>query len=163
MARQTKDVFGFEEFEKAMERAAKRYDKPADAFLIAAARQAAKRARQKSPVVSGELKKKWGTQSTKEFQGGKVKVSRVIDRANHAHLYENPHKKYTAPRLEVRGLRRERIDRISKRQYKKVGYKYHGMSKGHYILRDTMKELEESVFKKGVNALFEDVIGDLEV
>ena len=165
MARQTKDVFGFEEFEKAIERAAKRYDEPANAFLVAAARQAAKRVRQKSPVgkhhrgkEKNRLKKGWGTQTTREYGGGKYKVARVIGGAPHSHLYELPHAIYTSPFKQGR-----KMSEMSESQKILNGVKFHGMSKGHYILRDTMKELEESVFKKGVNALFEDVIGDLEV
>lgn len=147
MARKTKDVFGFEEFEKAMERVSKRYEQKSDAFLVAATQQAAKRVRQKSPrgkkpkpTENERLKKGWRTLRPKEFQSGKVKVSRVLGRANHAHLYENPHK------IRTRG-RKEWV----------------GVAKGHYILRDTMQEVESRVFKKGADNLLKEIIGDLEV
>ena len=60
-----KDVFGFDELEKAIEKMQSKYNDEADAFLAAQAEQAAKRLRQTAPKVTGNCKRNYKTQPPK--------------------------------------------------------------------------------------------------
>lgn len=156
MAKQ-KDVFGFDELEKAIEKMQSKYNDEADAFLAAQAAQAAKRLRQISPKVTGNLKKAYGTQRPKEYKGGTVKVSRVRNRAQHAHLFEYGHEMYKT---------KEKLGRLSGRYnragLKAMGVKIHNRVEGRFHFDKVWNEMEKRV-KPEIEKLLEKVTKDLEV
>lgn len=120
MARKSKDVFGFDEFEKAMLGMQKRYDDASTAFIAAGIRQGKKRAKQVTPKVKGELYKGWKEKKPKDFKGGKVKVGLLYNNAPHGHLYEYPHNVKSHGRIV-------------------------GRTKGHGVLEQVTKEFETRI------------------
>lgn len=156
MAKQ-KDVFGFDELEKAIEKMESKYDEEADAYLAAMANQAAKRLRQISPKVTGNLKKAYGTQRPKEYKGGTVKVSRVRNRAQHAHLFEYGHKVLTTG-----GRKLGKLAKYNSAGLKAMGVKTHGRVEGRFHFDKVWNEMEKRV-KPELEKLLKKVTKDLEV
>lgn len=93
MAR-VKDVFGFEELEKAFDKMSQKYPNQADALLMTAGRTANNRTKQLTPVKTRKLRNSWRLLKVKLYKGGKVRVVRVQSTAPHAHLVEDGHEIY---------------------------------------------------------------------
>ena len=92
MARKTKDVFGFDEIQKAFDKMQGRYNDKATAMIAAGIRQAKKRVKQQTPKLTGNLRKGWKEKKPKDYQNGRYKVGLLYNDAPHAHLYERGHK-----------------------------------------------------------------------
>lgn len=152
------DVFGFDELTKAFVRMERRYAVESDAMLAAQVLQAKKRVKQKTPKVTGNLRKGWRDLKPKAYKGGTVKVSRVQNAAPHAHLYEYPHKVYTTRGNRMTG----KVTRYNETARRVMGIKNHGQAEGHYILRDTMRELE-SKYPQRVEDLLDKVTEEVQV
>ena len=54
-----KDLFGFDELEKAFNRTIKRYPNEADALLMAQGQAVTKSTKSKTPVKTGKLRRSW--------------------------------------------------------------------------------------------------------
>lgn len=156
MARKQKDLFGFEQLNKAFERAQKKYPDKADALLMAAGRTVTKQVKRDTKKVTGTLRKSWNLKKVKQYKGGKVRVVRVQSDAPHAHLYEFGH--YIKPR--GRGLK-NRADKRNYRYERGVTGAV-GFVEGIYPLE---KAMEASRKRFGTNAqkLLEDITSDLKL
>lgn len=122
MARKTKDVFGFDELQKAFDKMESKFESKATAMLAAETRQVKKAVKQQTPKLTGNLRKGWKEKKPKEYQNGKYRVGLVYNDAPHGHLYERPHK------IISHG-------------------KQAGITEGHDKLGKTLKELESKVLK----------------
>lgn len=155
MARKQIDFYGFDELSKTFERMAKKYESSSDALLATQATTITKRSRQLTPRVTGNLRKNWRTVKPKDFQGGNVKVAMVVNRANHAHLYEYGHEIYSAPKKTGRVSKHNALGRKVK------GIRHHGRVEGRYLLRSVIDE-SESRMLKSADELMEKVTGEWE-
>lgn len=143
MARKQADVFGFDELAAAFDRVGKRYAVESDALLMAQAVQVTKRARQLTPKISGNLKKDWRYLKPKEYQGGKVKVALVRNRAPHAHLVEYGHEMYTTGYRKKTGRKKTgKVNRYNAVGRRVKGIKKHDRVEGKYILDQSIREME---------------------
>lgn len=163
MARKQVDVFGFDELEKAFVKMEKKYAVQSEALLAAQALLVKKRVKQRTPIGKGSkkpetLRKSWSDLKPKEYQGGKVKVSRVQNAAPHAHLYEYPHNVYTTKGNRKTG----KVTRYNSLGRKVEGIKSHGQTEGHYILRNTVEEIKDR-FPKGVEDMLDKVTKEVQV
>ena len=155
MARKSKDVFGFDEFEKAMLGMQKRYDDASTAFIAAGIRQGKKRAKQVTPKVKGELYKGWKEKKPKDFKGGKagkVKVGLLYNDASHAHLYELGHRMITRDRTRnaVGKFQKEefKLKKYSKASWIRktaTGAKVSGRVPGRHVRDKVMAEFETRI------------------
>lgn len=134
MARQQKDVFGFDELEKALLKMESRYEDSADIMLATFAEQTKKRARQKTTRVTGELRRKWSVKKPKGYKNDKVKVSVLLNKAPHGHLYEDGHRMITGGKARVRGKN------LTERQLQAQGIKNHGRVPGRKVLQTTFAQ-----------------------
>lgn len=139
MARE-KDVFGFDEFNKALDTMCKRYDTKSDAILAAQARQAQRRVKQataKGPT--GKLKKSWKVLKVKEYPND-VKVSRIQTKEPHGHLYELGHEMVTtgSRRLGAKVGKTKKYNRFGRAA---LGIKSHGRVPGRFVLEKSIHEL----------------------
>ena len=158
MARRQTDVFGFDELKEAFAKMEKKYPVQSDAMLAAEALQVKKRVKQKTPRVTGTLRKGWRDLRPKAYRGGSVKVARVQNAAPHAHLYEYPHKVYT-----TRGNRRTgKVGRYNAVGRRVQGIKSHGSTEGHYVLHDTMREMETR-FHKSADEMLDKITKEAEI
>lgn len=140
-----KDLFGFDELEKAFERMEKRYPNQADALLMAQGSQTNKRVKALSPVYTGkippkskikpgQLKKSWKLQKVKLYKGGTVRVVRIMSSAPHAHLIEYGHENVRGGSTRVRGKNLNRVQRAVR------GITSHGRTEGKFILEKAITE-----------------------
>lgn len=60
-----KDLFGFDELEKAFNRTIKRYPNEADALLMAQGQAVTKSTKSKTPVKTGKLRRSWRLKKVK--------------------------------------------------------------------------------------------------
>ena len=158
MARRQTDVFGFDELKEAFEKMEKKYPVQSDAMLAAEALQVKKRVKQKTPRVTGTLRKGWRDLRPKAYRGGSVKVAREQNAAPHAHLYEYPLKVYT-----TRGNRRTGKDGRYNAVGRRVqGINSHGSTEGHYVLHDTMREMETR-FHKSADEMLDKITKEAEI
>ena len=160
MARE-KDVFGFDEFEKAMTNMLKRYDSKSDVVLAAQAQQLQRRVKQvtaKGPT--GKLKKSWRALRPKVYPND-VKVSRVQTREPHGHLYELGHEMVTtgSRRLGAKVGKTKKYNRFGRAA---LGIKSHGRGPGRFVLEKSTHELR-SRYTSEVKKLLDDITKDLEV
>ena len=155
-----KDIFGFDELNKSFSRFIKKFPEKTDAVLMTYGKAAQKDTKQKTPVHSGaysgkkakqkpgDLKKSWRLQKVKKYQGGKISVVRVRSTDPKAHLIEDGHKIYTAPR----GLSKKATKYNAVTQ-KIIGVKQHGKTEGIKMLEKSMKETEKAFVAAIGNAL----------
>ena len=144
-----KDVFGFEELEKSFKRLEKRYPSQADAMLMAQGQAVQKRVKALTPVYTGkylrggrikpgQLKKSWRLKKVKLYKGGTVRVVRLQNNANHAHLIEDGHKIYTTG-----GRKTGKVGRYNRVQQRIRGIKNHGSTEGVHMLEKGMTEARQ--------------------
>lgn len=140
-----KDVFGFDEFNKALDTMCKRYDTKSDAILAAQARQAQRRVTQLTPISSKNkdrkyrLKPSWRVLKVKEYPND-VKVSRIQSKANHGHLYELGHEMVTVG-VKKKGFKSGKTKKYNKFGRAALGIKSHGRVPGRFILEKSIHEL----------------------
>lgn len=162
MARKQKDVFGFEELEKAFDKMLEKYEDKGDALLHAIGRQAGKRMRQVTPKgvgskKPGTLKKSYRVKKPKKFKGDKVNVVLVSSGAPHAHLVEYGHEIYTSPKkLKHKVSRYNAIGR----KVKKISH--HGRVEGQFLFDKVWKEFETR-FPQKAQDMIDEITKDLEV
>lgn len=164
MGRKQVDVFGFDELESAFEGMRSKYAVQSDALLAASAMQAAKRARQLSPRVTGYLRRNWRYLKPISYKGGTVRVSCVRNIAYHAHLVEYGHEIYTTGINKKTG-KMEKTGKVSKYNAagrRTYGIKNHGRTQGKYILRSVMQEFE-SRYPKSVEEILDKITKELEI
>lgn len=130
-----KDVFGFDELEKAFNRLEKRYPNQADALLMAQGQAVNKRTKQLTPVKTRKLRNSWRLKKVKLYKGGKVRVVRVQSSAPHAHLIEYGHDIYTTG-----GRKTGKVARYNAVQRLARGIKKHGRVEGKHMLEKSMNE-----------------------
>ena len=79
MARQNKDVFGFDELEKSFKRFEKKYPDKADALLMTQGQAVNRRTKSLTPVKTKKLRNSWRLKKVKLYKGGTVRASyRVV-------------------------------------------------------------------------------------
>ncbi len=156
MPRATKDVFGFEEMEKAFARVKKRYPNDADALLMAAGQAVRKNVRAASPkyegpvkkgIKPGQLKNSWSVKKPKEYKGGKVRVVQIKSQAPHAHLVELGHKIYRGGKTRKNGKKMNAV------QLALRGVKNLGFVKGELMLENSMKEARAKLPRDAENLM----------
>ncbi len=156
-----KDVFGFDELEKAFDRVKEKYVDEADALLQSLATQTNKRLRQLAPTGVGSknpgtLKKSYRAKKPKNYKSGKVKVARVENIAAHGHLYELGHEIYTAKRKSGKVQQYNALGRRIK------GITHHGRVKGRYLFDKALSELRTKLPKE-TEKILKKVTKDVEV
>lgn len=77
MARQNKDVFGFDELEKSFKRFEKNYPDKADALLMAQGQAVNRKTKSLTPVKTKKLRNSWRLKKVKLYKGGTVRVVRI--------------------------------------------------------------------------------------
>lgn len=165
MARKQADVFGFDQFQKSMEKMRKRYPVESDLLLATEAFQIKKRVKQITPVgkypsgkkKGGTLRKGWRDLKPKSYQGGKVQVSRVQNAAPHAHLLEYGHEIYT-----TNGRKTGKVAKYNGIGRRVVGIKSHGKTEGLYLLDKSMKEANIR-YPKSVQELINKITKEVEM
>ena len=169
MARKSKDVFGFDEFEKAMLKMIDKYHHAGDAFLAAGARQGKKRAKQLTPRRTGNLQKSWREKSPKEYKGGDVIVSLVSTNAPHGHLYEYGHRIVARDRTRSIGGRfgkeEFKLGKYSKASWIRktaTGAREGGEVPGHYVLNEVSEEFKRKI-EKEKDRLIDKIIEEVEI
>lgn len=162
MAKQ-KDVWGFEEMEKAFKKMSEKYDSETDAMLHAFAQQAAKRMRQVAPVgpykksrKTAKLGKTYRNQKPRVF--GDFNVSRVYTNAPHGHLVEFGHESYT-----VKGkVKTGKLNRYNATARRAMGVKQHKRVEGKYLFDKVWKEFEKR-FPDEAKRTFEEITKGWEI
>ena len=132
-----KDLFGFDELEKAFNRTIKRYPNEADALLMAQGQAVTKSTKSKTPVKTGKLRRSWRLKKVKVYKSGTVRVVRIQSSAPHAHLIEYGHKVYTT------GGRKGKVGRYNAVQRSVRGIKSHGNVQGVHMLEESVKEAQQ--------------------
>lgn len=156
MARKAKDVFGFDELEKAFKQCEKKYPDAADALLMAQGRQTNKRVKQLTPVRTRKLRNSWRLKKVKLYKGGKVRVVRIQSTAPHAHLVEYGHENYRG------GKTRERGRKMSRKQLSKKGVTHHGRTEGTHMLEYGITEAGNR-FPLKAQKMLDELVKDLKV
>lgn len=163
-----KDVFGFDELEKAFKKMEKKYPNQADAMLMAQGQAVNKKTKQLTPVYTGtqldgkypkkprQLKKSWRLKKVKLYKGGTVRVVRVQSTAPHAHLVEDGHEIVRGGRTRVKGKKLNRIQRAVR------GIKSGGRVNGKQMLRQSISEAQQR-FNRDAEKLLDKLTEDVEV
>lgn len=156
MARKRKDLFGFEQLNKAFERAQKTYPNEADALLMATGRTVTKQVKRDTEKITGTLRKSWKLKKVKQYKSGTVRVVRICSYAPHAHLYEYGH--YIKPRGRGRNNRAD-----SRRyRYEKGSSGATGFVEGRYPLQKAMDQ-SRARFGNDAQKLINDITSDLKI
>lgn len=147
----SKDVFGFDELEKAFKRCEKKYPNQADALLMAIGSQVNKRTKALTPVKTKKLRNSWRLKKVKLYKNGTVRVVREQSAAPHAHLIEDGHEQVSGGRTRVRGRNLNRVQRSVR------GIKSHGRVEGKHMLQTAMKEAQQR-FNRDVQKMLDNLI-----
>ena len=156
MARKQKDVFGFDELEKAFKRCEKKYPNSADALLMAAGQAATKRTKQLTPVKTKKLRNSWRLKGIKLYKGETVRVARVQSTAPHAHLVELGHEIVRGGKSRERGRKLNRVQRSVR------GITSGGFVEGKHMLETAMMETRKR-FGRDADKLIDKLTEDLEI
>lgn len=177
MARKTKDVFGFDELQKAFDKMESKFESKATAMLAAETRQVKKAVKQQTPVSNKKhkggkdkpLKQTWKEKKPKEYQNGKYIVGMVYSDANHAHLYELGHEMVTRQRTRsLDGRYRTEKSKMGKLANKslfekrKFKAKKVGFVPGNYVLAGNLKQAE-SRWGRSVEKLMDKITKDVQI
>lgn len=146
MARQPKDLFGFDELEKAFIKCEKKYPDEADALLMAMGQAVNKTVKRNTAVKTKRLRNSWRLKKVKLYNQGTVRVVRVQSSAPHAHLYEYGHK------IVPRGSGRNRRTNKSSS----------GFVEGRFVLQKAIDE-SRNRFSNEVENMLDKLTGDLQV
>lgn len=151
MARQNKDVFGFDELEKSFKRFEKNYPDKADALLIAEGQAVNRKTKSLSPVKTKKLRNSWRLKKVKLYKGGTVRVVRIQTGAPHGHLVEYGHEIYRGGKTRVRGKKLNRV------QMNARGIKHLGRVEGKLVLYTAMTEAQ-SRFDREANKMLDKLV-----
>lgn len=144
-----KDVFGFEELEKALDKMRDKYPSEVDAVLSSIASQAAKRLRQVAPVnknsakkTGKSIKKSYRAKKPKTYNPGghDVSVSYIENNAPHFHLVELGHDVYTTGGRAI-----GKVTRYNRAGLRAMGVKKHNRVEGRFTFPKVWKEIGEKV------------------
>lgn len=149
-----KELFGFDELEKAFNRTIKRYPNEADALLMAQGQAVTKSTKSKTPVKTGKLRRSWRLKKVKVYKSGTVRVVRIQSSAPHAHLIEYGHKVYTT------GGRKGNVGRYNAVQRSVRGIKSHGNVQGVHMLEESVKEAQQR-FDRDAQKMIDKITEDL--
>lgn len=150
------DIFGFDKFEKALNRMKNKYPKEADAILMAAGQLMNKKTKSGTPVKSKKLKNSWRLKKVKLYRGGTVRVVRVESKAPHAHLIEIGHDIYTTG-----GRKTGRVTRYNSIGRRVMGIKQHGRTRAFKMLEYAVVE-GTSRFKGDIEKMVEELCEEFE-
>ena len=151
MARQNKDVFGFDELEKSFKRFEKNYPDKADALLMAQGQSVNRKTKSLTPVKTKKLRNSWRLKRVKLYKGGTVRVVRIQTGAPHGHLVEYGHEIYRGGKTRVRGKKLNRV------QMNARGIKHLGRVEGKLVLYTAMTEAQ-SRFDREANKLLDKLV-----
>lgn len=151
----SKDVFGFDEFNKALEKMKGKYKSESAAVLMAQGKQVNARVKQLTPTYKGNtakyhrsspgrLKKSFRLKPIKFYKSSKVAVVRVQTEDPISHLIEFGHKSFSGGKGKVSKLSVK--DRTAK------GIKQHGDVSGVKMIERAFKEAE-SRFSKSADEM----------
>lgn len=149
-----KDVFGFDELEKAFKRCEKRYPNKADALLMAQGQQVSKRTKALTPTKTRKLRNSWRLKKVKLYKGGKVRVVRLQTSAPHGHLVELGHEIVRGGKTRVRGRKLNRVQRAVR------GISSGGRVEGKKMLERSITEAR-SRFQSDAKKMIDDLTSDL--
>ena len=79
MARQNKDVFGFDELEKSFKRFEKNYPDKADAVLMAQGQAVNRKTKSLTPVKTKKLRNSWRLKKVKQSELSEFKREHLTD------------------------------------------------------------------------------------
>ena len=155
-----RDLFGFDELEKAFKRLEKRYPDGADALLMAQGQAIAKKIRSETNVKTGKLRKSWRVKKVKLYKNGSVRVVRIHSMANHAHLYELGHEMVKGGKTTIskKGTRRK----LNVVQRSARGIKGYGRVPGKFVMQKAIDEAEKRL-EKDAQKMLDKMLGELEV
>ena len=151
MARQNKDVFGFDELEKSFKRFEKNYPDKADALLMAQGQAVNRKTKSLTPVKTKKLRNSWRLKKVKLYKGGTVRVVRIQTRAPHGHLVEYGHEIYRGGKTRVRGKKLNRVQMDAR------GIKHLGRVEGKLVLYTAMTEAQ-SRFDRDANKMLDKLV-----
>ena len=151
MARQNKDVFGFDELEKSFKRFEKKYPDKADALLMTQGQAVNRRTKSLTPVKTKKLRNSWRLKKVKLYKGGTVRVVRIQTGAPHGHLVEYGHEIYRGGKTRVRGKKLNRV------QMNARGIKHLGRVEGKLVLYTAMTEAQ-SRFDREANKMLDKLV-----
>lgn len=155
MAKANKDVFGFDELEKAFARMKKKYPNDADAMLMAQGQAVNKKVKSLTPVKTKKLRNSWRLKKVKTYKGGNVRVVREQTTAPHGHLVEQGHEIVRGGKTRVKGRKLNRVQRSAR------GITSGGRVKGKLMLEQSMKEAQ-SRFDKEADKLLDKLVEEWE-
>ena len=147
----TKDVFGFDELEKAFGRMNKKDPDYSDSALMAYGQAIQKRTKALTPVYKGrskegikpgQLRKSWRLLKPKLYKGGQVRVVRIQSAAPHSHLIEDGHRIFTTRR-----------SRSSSGQYRKESIRSGRVSTKYNSIQRTVRGIKQGGNVPGVHML----------
>lgn len=163
MARQNKDVFGFDELEKSFKKMHGKYVNASDAMLMAQGKAVQQKVKQLTPKYEGsqtsgryakkpgQLRRSWSLKSVKLYKGGKVRVVRIQSRAPHTHLVELGHEQVSGGKTRKKGRTLNRVQRTVR------GIKSHGRVEGKLMLNKAMQEAQ-SRFNRQADKLLDKLV-----
>lgn len=151
MARQNKDVFGFDELEKSFKRFEKKYPDKADALLMTQGQAVNRRTKSLTPVKTKKLRNSWRLKKVKLYKGGTVRVVRIQTGAPHGHLVEYGHEIYRGGKTRVRGKKLNRVQMDAR------GIKHLGRVEGKLVLYTAMTEAQ-SRFDRDANKMLDKLV-----
>lgn len=177
-----KDVFGFDELEKAFNRLEKRYPNEADRLLMTHGQAVRERVKQLTPVykgyqlggkypkIPGKLKKSWRLQKVKTYKGGTVRVARIKTSTEYAAPVEVGHRTIKGGSSYIR----ERTGEVDKRTGRRKtvrrkmnaierglkGIKHKGDVEGVFMLSKAVNEAQKS-FGYDAQKMLDKMIGEI--
>lgn len=164
MARKRKDLFGFDVLQKEYLKCEKKYPNKANALLHVMAKQINKEIKRETPKHKGDytsgkrkpgdLRKSWKVQKPKEYQGGKIRVSRVYSTDRVAHLIDLGHD--IKPRLKTRIKDRTTKSRYRYEKGKGAKGRVEGLKLRENALKKANKAFDRSA-EEMINELTKDI------
>lgn len=151
-----KDVFGFDELEKAFNKLEKKYPNEADRLLMTIGQAVNKRTKGLTPVRTRKLRNSWRLKKVKEYKGGKVRVVRIQSSVPYAHLVEQGHEIVTGGKTRVRGRTLNAVQRSMR------GIKSGGRVEGRFMLATAIKEASAR-FEKEASKMLDKLTKDVQI
>jgi len=150
-----KDLFGFDEFDKALKKAITKYPQKTDALLVSAGNVTNKSTKSKTPIgKTKKLRPSWRVLKPKTY--GQTRVVRVQSGAPHAHLVEQGHRIVRGGRLRKGGREMNALQRAVR------GISIKGEVEGKKMLESSMKEIT-SRFNTDLDKMVDDLLKDVEL
>ena len=152
----SKDLYGFDELEKAFKRCEQRYPNHADALLMAAGRNVNKMVKSRNPVKTKKLRNSWRLKKVKLYKGGTVRVVRIQSSAPHAHLIELGHEIVRGGKTRKSGIKLNRVQRSVR------GISSHGRTRAFKMLESSMSDARKN-FKRNVDKMLDKLTNDIKI